>query len=155
MIREWTTVESWQNGVATLRAEIKSACSSCPERKGCGSHLLNQGGIRNAYVMQISCPQPLQPGQRVELGITGKSLLESAVLVYITPLLGLFVVAGLFQLLFHTDLAAACGALVGGAGGFIIARGLSALLDRRTDFQPIILSVALPTDVLRVETAED
>ncbi|HBQ80546.1 MAG TPA: SoxR reducing system protein RseC, partial [Erwinia persicina] len=37
MMREWATVVSWQNGIATLHSEIKTSCSSCSARKGCGS----------------------------------------------------------------------------------------------------------------------
>ena len=102
--------------------------------------------------MQIPSAKPLQPGQRVELGIKESSLLGSALLVYMTPLVGLFVVAGLFQMLFHTDLAAASGALLGGVGGFILAKGISTLFGDRDAFQPVILNVALPPDLLRVET---
>lgn len=152
MMREWATVVSWQNGVATLHSEIKTSCSSCSARKGCGSHMLNKLGPKNAHVMTVASAEPLIPGQRIELGIAEASLLSSALLVYMTPLLGLFTVAGLFQLLFHSDLAAASGALLGGIGGFIIARGISGLLGRAAAYQPVILSVALPPDAISVIT---
>ncbi|KGT92533.1 SoxR reducing system protein RseC [Erwinia typographi] len=152
MMREWATVVSWQNGVATLHSEMKTSCSSCSARKGCGSHMLNKLGPKNAHVMKVASVTPLEAGQRIELGIAEKSLLSSALLVYMTPLVGLFIVAGLFQALFHSDLAAACGALLGGMGGFIVARGLSSWLGKSATFQPVILSVALPADALRVET---
>jgi sigma-E factor negative regulatory protein RseC len=61
-------------------------------------------------------------------------------------------VAGIFQMLFASDLAAACGALLGGIGGFIVAKGVSKLFGDREAFQPVILSVALPPDALRVES---
>lgn len=152
MMREWATVVSWQNGVATLHSEMKTSCSSCSARKGCGSHMLNKLGPKNAHVMKIASVEPLTPGQRIELGIEEKSLLSSALLVYMTPLLGLFIVSGLFQTLFHSDLAAAAGALLGGIGGFIVAKGISGYLGKSASFHPVILSVALPPDALRVET---
>ncbi|WP_428943798.1 SoxR-reducing system protein RseC [Pantoea sp. FN060301] len=152
MMREWATVVSWQDGVATLHSEIKTSCSSCSARKGCGSHMLNKLGPKNAHVMKIATAEPLAPGQRIELGIAEQSLLSSALLVYMTPLLGLFILAGLFQMLFHSDLAAAAGALLGGIGGFIIAKGVSGWLSKSAAFQPVILSIALPPDALRVET---
>lgn len=152
MMREWATVVSWQNGIATLHAEMKTSCSSCSARKGCGSHMLNKLGPKNAHVMKITSVEPLQPGQRIELGIAETSLLSSAFLVYMTPLIGLFVLAGVFQMLFHSDLAAASGALLGGVGGFIIAKGISSILGRSASFQPVILSVALPPDALHVTT---
>lgn len=152
MMREWATVVSWQNGIATLHSEIKTSCNSCSARKGCGSHMLNKLGPKNAHVMQIASEKPLQPGQRIELGIKESSLLGSALLVYMTPLLGLFVFSGLFQALFHSDLAAAVGALLGGVGGFIVAKGISSRFGDREAFQPVILSVSLPPDELRVES---
>ncbi|WP_034916422.1 SoxR-reducing system protein RseC [Erwinia sp. 9145] len=152
MMREWATVVAWQDGVATLHSEMKTSCSSCSARKGCGSHMLNKLGPKNAHVMKVASAEPLKVGQRIELGIAEKSLLSSALLVYMTPLLGLFLLAGLFQMLFHSDLAAAAGALLGGVGGFIIAKGLSSYLGKSAAYQPVILSVALPPDALRVES---
>ncbi len=151
MMREWATVVAWQDGIATLHSEAKTSCNSCSARKGCGSHALNKLGPKNAHVMTIPSAEPLQPGQRIELGIRESSLLGSALLVYMTPLFGLFAVAGVFQMLFHSDLAAACGALLGGVGGFIIAKGVSSRYAGREAFQPVILIVALPPDALRVE----
>lgn len=152
MMREWATVVSWNNGIATLHSEIKTSCSSCSARKGCGSHMLDKLGPKNAHVMKVASTEPLAAGQRIELGIAEKSLLSSALLVYMTPLVGLFIVAGLFQALFHTDIAAVSGALLGGVGGFILAKGISTYLGKSASFQPVILSVALPPDALRVET---
>ncbi|QKJ88262.1 SoxR reducing system protein RseC [Paramixta manurensis] len=151
MMREWATVVSWQDGIATLHSEIKTTCNSCSARKGCGSAMLNKLGPKNAHVMQIASAEPLEAGQRVELGIKESSLLGSALLVYMTPLVGLFAVAGLFQMLFHSDLAAAAGALLGGVGGFIIAKGVSGLFGDKDAFQPVILSVSLPPNALRVD----
>ncbi|CAG8948193.1 unnamed protein product [Penicillium salamii] len=152
MMREWATVVAWQDGIATLHTEAKTSCNSCQARKGCGSHMLNKLGPKNAHVMQIASSKPLQPGQRIELGIKESSLLGSALLVYMTPLFGLFLVSGLFQALFSSDLAAACGALLGGIGGFIVAKGVSMKFGDREAFQPVILNIALPPDVLRVES---
>ena len=113
-MREWATVVAWRDGIATLHTEAKTSCNSCSARKGCGSHMLNKLGPKDAHVMEIVSATPLQPGQRVELGIKESSLVGSALLVYMTPLFGLFLLAGLFQALFHSDLAAACGALLSG-----------------------------------------
>ncbi|MBT0728161.1 SoxR-reducing system protein RseC [Rosenbergiella australiborealis] len=152
MMREWATVVSWHQGVATLHTEAKTTCNSCSARKGCGSQMLNKLGPKDAHVMQVKSEQVLQPGQRIELGIEESSLLSSALMVYITPLLGLFIGAGLFQYWFNTDLASAAGALMGGVSGFFVAKCLSKLVGDKHAFQPIILTVALGPDQLRVES---
>ena len=102
----------------------------------------------------VPCDEPLTPGQKVELGIAEGSLLGSAMLVYMSPLAGLFLFAALFQVLFGSDLAALSGAVLGGVGGFLIARGYSRKLAEREAWQPVILNVALPPDLIRVETQQ-
>jgi len=152
MIKEWATVVSWQNGVALVSCDVKASCSSCASRAGCGSRVLNKLGPQTTHTLSVPSEQPLVKGQKVELGIAEASLLGSAMLVYLSPLVGLFAVGGLFQLLFATDLAAMCGAALGGVGGFLLARGLSPRLAVRDNWQPTILSVGLPPNELRVET---
>lgn len=151
MMKEWATVVSWQAGVATLSTDAKTTCSRCSARQGCGSQLLNKLGQNNADLLTIVSIEPLLPGQKIELGIPESSLLGSALLVYMTPLLFLFTLAGLAQHWFQTDLAAACGALLGGILGFLIARLLATHFSKRPQMQPIILNKTLPVAYTAVE----
>ncbi|WP_072569384.1 MULTISPECIES: SoxR-reducing system protein RseC [unclassified Enterobacter] len=152
MIKEWATVVSWEQGEAMVSCDVKASCSSCASRSGCGSRVLNKLGPQTTHTLVVPCDQPLVAGQKVELGIAEGSLLGSAMLVYMTPLVGMFAVAGIFQTLFGYDLAALGGAVLGGAGGFLLARALSPKLAAKDAWQPVILSVGLPPDMLRVET---
>lgn len=152
MIKEWATVVSWQNGEALVSCDVKASCSSCASRSGCGTRVLNKLGPQTTHTIVVASDVPLEPGQKVELGIAEGSLLGSAMLVYLSPLVGLFLIASLFQVLFGSDLAALSGAILGGVGGFLIARGYSRTLAERESWQPVILNVALPPDMIRVET---
>ncbi|MBJ9255752.1 sigma-E factor negative regulatory protein RseC [Citrobacter amalonaticus] len=152
MIKEWATVVSWQNGEALVSCDVKASCSSCASRSGCGTRVLNKLGPQTTHAIVVASDVPLAPGQKVELGIAEGSLLGSAMLVYLSPLVGLFLIASLFQVLFGSDLAALSGAILGGVGGFLIARGYSRKLAEREAWQPVILNVALPPDMIRVET---
>ncbi|MDX6020381.1 SoxR-reducing system protein RseC [Scandinavium sp. V105_16] len=153
MIKEWATVISWQNGLARVSCDVKASCSSCASRAGCGSRVLNKLGPQTEHTITVPSAEPLVAGQKVELGISEGSLLTSAMLVYMTPLFGLFVMAAVFQQLFASDLAAFAGGVLGGLGGFLVARGLSPKLASREAWQPVIISVGLPPDLLRVETS--
>ncbi|AIR59137.1 SoxR-reducing system protein RseC [Cedecea neteri] len=153
MIKEWATVVSWQNGEALLHCDVKASCNSCASRSGCGTRVLNKLGPQTSHLLTVPSEQPLVAGQKVELGIAESSLLGSALLVYMSPLVGLFLCSALFQTLFGTNLAAMCGALLGGVGGFLLARGFSQHFSRRESWQPVILSVALSPDALRVDTS--
>lgn len=155
MIKEWATVIAWDNGMAQVSCDVKASCSSCASRAGCGSRVLNKLGPQTTHTITVPSAEPLVAGQKVELGITESSLLGSAMLVYMSPLLGLFVVASLFQVLFGTDIAALCGAVLGGVGGFLIAKGFSPRLAARQTWQPVIISVGLPPDLIRTASSSE
>ena len=97
MIKEWATVVSWQNGIALVSCDVKASCNSCASRAGCGSRVLNKLGPQTSHMISVACEQPLAAGQKVELGIAESSLLSSAVLVYMAPLVGLFLMASIFR----------------------------------------------------------
>ena len=89
MIKEWATVVSWQNGEALVSCDVKASCSSCASRSGCGTRVLNKLGPQTTHTIVVASDVPLEPGQKVELGIAEGSLLGSAMLVYLSPLVGL------------------------------------------------------------------
>ncbi|ATM94817.1 SoxR reducing system protein RseC [Yersinia frederiksenii] len=151
MMKEWATVISWQNGVALLRCEPHSGCGSCNARSGCGSHLLNELGPESEHQLKIAISQPLEPGQKVEVGISEGSLLRSASLVYLTPLAGLIAGGALFQALFITDAFTALGSILGAGLGFLLARTLAARIEGKSDYQPTVLQIGLPPTAIRIQ----
>lgn len=144
MIKEWATVISWQQGVAHLRCEQRSGCGSCQSSGSCGTSILNKMGPGSSHLLEVASKHPLVPGQRVEVGITEASLIRSALLVYMLPLVGLIGCAAIMQGWFNTDLAAACGGLLGGIGGFMLARFFAQRIGNEREYQPVILQIALP-----------
>ena len=50
MMKEWATVVSWQDGVASLRCETQAGCSSCHSRSGCGARVLNELGPQTEHI---------------------------------------------------------------------------------------------------------
>ena len=96
MIKEWATVVSWQDGIALVSCDVKASCNSCASRAGCGSRVLNKLGPQTSHTISVPSEQPLMAGQKVELGIAEGSLLSSAMLVYLSPLVGLFIMGGLW-----------------------------------------------------------
>lgn len=151
MMKEWATVISWQNGVALLRCEPHSGCGSCNARTGCGSHLLNKLGPESEHQLKIAISHPLEPGQKVEVGISEGSLLRSAALVYLTPLVGLIAGGALFQALFISDAFTALGAISGAGLGFLLARGVAIKIEGKSHYQPTVLQIGLPPAAIRIE----
>lgn len=85
------------------------------------------------------------------MGISEGSLLRSAVLVYLTPLGGLILGGAVSQAFFVTELMTAMGAVIGGVGGFLLARKLATKLEGRSDYQPVVLQIGLPPTSLRIQ----
>lgn len=151
MMKEWATVVSWQNGVALLRCEPHSGCGSCNARTGCGRHLLNELGPESQHELRITISQPLEPGQKVEVGISEGGLLRSAALVYLTPLVGLIAGGALFQALFITDAFTALGAILGAGFGFLLAKMIASKIEGQSDYQPMVLQIGLPPAAMRIQ----
>ncbi|ATA20976.1 RseC/MucC-like positive regulator of sigma(E) [Gibbsiella quercinecans] len=150
MMKEWATVISWQQGVAVLRCEPKAGgCGSCHARTGCGARALNELAPETQHQLQVHIAQPVVPGQRIEVGIAEGSLLRSAMLVYLAPLLGILLGAAMLQWLMGSDSAALLGALVGGGGAFLVVRRLAGRLSAQASYQPVVLQIGLPPGAMR------
>ncbi|PHM73635.1 SoxR-reducing system protein RseC [Xenorhabdus kozodoii] len=150
MVKEWATVVRWQKGRALLRYGSSSGCSSCQAKAACGSYLLEKIGPESIHQLELEITQPLQPGQKVEVGIPESSLLRSAMLVYLTPLLGLFLGAALFQFWTIDQLWICLGGISGGFVGFFTARKIAAYWDNLQAYQPVVLQIGLPPDSIKV-----
>ncbi|KLU16070.1 MULTISPECIES: SoxR-reducing system protein RseC [Xenorhabdus] len=150
MVKEWATVIRWHKGRALLRYGSSSGCGSCQTKTACGSYLLEKIGPESIHQLELEISQPLQPGQKVEVGIPESSLLRSAMLVYLTPLLGLFLGAVLFQFWTPVQLWICLGGIGGGVAGFFIARKIAAYWDNLQAYQPVVLQIGLPPDSIKV-----
>lgn len=67
--------------------------------------------------------QPLTEGQKVELGIAEAQFAGLGNAGLPLAAVGLFVLAGIFQVLLEPILRQMCGGALGGVGGFMLARG--------------------------------
>lgn len=151
MVKEWATVVRWQDGRAVLRYGSSAGCGSCKAKAACGSYLLNKLGPEAEHQLEVPVSEPLVTGQKVEVGIPEGSLLRSAMLVYLTPLLGLFIGAGLAQALAMSQALVLVGGMLGGVAGFLLARNIARRLGGTGDYEPVILQIGLPPSELSVE----
>ncbi|MET4860967.1 SoxR-reducing system protein RseC [Morganella morganii] len=154
MVKEWATVVRWQDGRALLRYGSSAGCGSCKARAACGSYLLNKLGPEAEHQLEIPVSEPLVAGQKVEVGIPEGSLLRSAMLVYLTPLLGLFAGAGLVQAVAESQSLVLVGGILGGAAGFLLARKIARHWSGTADYEPVILQIGLPPSELSIDMCE-
>lgn len=154
MVKEWATVVRWQDGRAVLRYGSSAGCGSCKAKAACGSYLLNKLGPEAEHQLEVPVSEALVAGQKVEVGIPEGSLLRSAMLVYLTPLLGLFIGAGLAPALAESQALVPVGGMLGGVAGFLLARNIARRIGGTGDYEPVILQIGLPPSELSVEMNE-
>ncbi len=114
-------VETASNGI-WVHAVEPSGCGTCGGQ-GCASRRIAQLFQRKPRNFLVDCDLSLSPGDRVVVGIAHGSVLRSALRVYGLPLGLMLAGALLAQALQPGDASALVGLALGGAAGWLAARG--------------------------------
>lgn len=105
-----------------VQAVEPSGCGTCGGQ-GCSSRRIAELFQRKPRNFLVDCDLALAPGDRVVIGIAHGSVLKSAMRAYGLPL-GLMLAGALLAQAIHPgDGAALAGMLIGGAVGWLLARG--------------------------------
>ncbi len=145
MIEETGQIVSCEGDYAWIETERASACSSCSANKGCGT-----GALSKIYANRFSRVKALNqlnaaPGETVVLGLQEEALIRGSLAVYGLPLLGLFLMAMLADVLANTmafEQADGLIAIFGITGlllGFYLVRLFSRRISHDERYQPVIL----------------
>lgn len=144
MIEERGRVLSVESGAVWVETVRHSACSSCQARAGCGQSLMQRLGVgsRQGFIRALDDGH-CRVGDEVLIGIPESAVLHGSALVYMLPLLALFVGA----LLAHGAGAGEPAIILAGfaamAVGFAAVRWHSRRLDNDPAFMPRVQGVAL------------
>lgn len=133
---------------ALVEAIQGGGCGSCDSEKGCGSGKLSQlfsGGVRRFRVRNVG---NAQVGSLVHVSMPDGMLLNSALLMYILPLLLLFIcallAAQMAPVASSVDTYSAAGALAGLIFGFVLVKLISVRRKLFSVAQPVIMPAEEP-----------
>ena len=107
--------------LAQVRLEAAPGCAGCGSRGTCSS------GTKAPRMVTVPVPDSVLPGETVSLFMPEASIALASLLGYFLPAVGLLLGAVLCGSLFYGDLAAVLGAVIGLAGGVLLARALARL----------------------------
>ena len=131
---------------ALVEATQSGGCGSCDSKRGCGSGKLSQlfsGDTRRFRVRNVG---NAQVGSLVQVSMPEGVLLNSAIVMYVLPLLSLFLcslLAGqMAKAASSVDAYSAAGALAGLILGFVLVK----LISIRRKFFSVAQPVILPVD---------
>lgn len=86
------SVSSTPDGYSVeLNCERQSSCSHCSSSESCSTGVVSKALGSKVLRWTLSTTQIVKEGQMVEIGFPEKSLLESAALVYLLPLVMLII----------------------------------------------------------------
>ncbi|MFB0953282.1 MAG: SoxR reducing system RseC family protein, partial [Aeromonadaceae bacterium] len=83
MIESIATVVAVGDTWAQVECRRKSACGHCHQQQSCGVGALAKAMPGRPQLLEIALTTPVLVGQQVRIGIPERSLLTSALLVYL------------------------------------------------------------------------
>ena len=142
MLRESAVVISYENGIAKVKCQSQSACGQCAAKNSCGTSSLSElNGKRGEHIFNVETLMPLREGQIVEIGLKEKSMLLSALLMYIAPLLTLVLSTLISDYISHNEILRTILIFFSTAISFIFVKIYSRNLAQKTEFHPTLLRV--------------
>jgi len=136
LAEEPATVSFVKGGYAYLKTENASACSSCSAKSSCGSKTLSLSDAE--YTLRVKNTLNLKKGDSVVLALESNTLLFGTIIIYILPLLMLFISAFIAKVLVG-EIASIFGGVLGLLGGLIFIRKFIFNSKIAKQFEPTII----------------
>lgn len=142
MLTERAIVIAYHQGKATVKCQSKNACSQCTAKNTCGTSALSElTGKSPEHIFIVNSLIPLKIGQIVELGLQESSLISTALLLYIIPLMTLLSATLIANQIFSQELWGAIFILFCTALSFVLIHSHSKKWQHKKAFQPILLRI--------------
>ena len=142
MLEECGQVVAVASGAVLVQVQRQSACGSCAARAACGqglSQMLRPGRLHEVWALS---DLPLAVGDLVVLGVSGQTLLRSAMLVYLLPLLALLSGAATGRWLGLGEGLVIVSGVAGFAAALLFLRSRNRRNAGNERMQPVVLRVA-------------
>ncbi|WNC69411.1 SoxR reducing system RseC family protein [Thalassotalea nanhaiensis] len=144
MIEETATVVAVDGNQVIVKSTIKSTCHSCNQQDDCGSGQIAKAIPHKALTTRFENTTQLKIGDEVVIGLSERSVISSALQVYMLPLFAMILFAAIGQFILveqhqmHELLALAL-AISGGYLGHIFAKTLQTKQQTQHNLQPKLL----------------
>lgn len=136
LAEEIATVSFIDDSYAYLKAESASACSSCAAKSSCGARTISKPS--SSYNLRVKNTLNLKEGDSVIVGLSSNKLLFGSVVLYILPLLMLFLFAFIGKTYFG-EVASIFAGIFGLLAGLLFIRHSISKGGVEKQFEPIII----------------
>ncbi|HKJ52857.1 MAG TPA: SoxR reducing system RseC family protein [Gammaproteobacteria bacterium] len=142
MITEQAVVTRCEGEKIEVRLLRESACGDCELSQGCGTGALGRLLGNRSRPLSLECSQPVQPGDRLELGLSESALVGASLTIYGLPLLGMLLAGLAAALGGFGDVPVALWSIFGLCAGIKFALWKSRRLERGR-LTPYIVDIRL------------
>ena len=136
LAEEVATVSFIKGEYAYLKAESASACSSCSAKSGCGAKTATKSDSN--YTLRVKNTLNLKQGDSVVLSLEANKLLLGTVIMYILPLIMLFIFAYLGKV-GYGEAGSIAGGIIGLLGGLLLIRKILFKDGMAKNFEPTVI----------------
>ncbi|MCE9679061.1 SoxR reducing system RseC family protein [Shewanella sp. AS1] len=139
-----TVIRCNDNGWITVEVKVKNACNHCDSNESCGTSAVSKAFSPKVQRFAIPADGEFQEGEMLKLGLPESVILKAAALVYLLPLLGLFIGAGFGHFLMgligvaSADLGTMAFALLGAVTAWFFGKAWARRLEQNS--LPVIIS---------------
>ncbi len=146
MMSALATVLRVDNDKVTVGCKQQTSCGNCASQQSCGTGIVSKVLPGKEHQWTFTTKQPLHVGQLVEVGLPEKNLLQSAIIVYIIPLLFLLLGAIFAQMILEPYLHfgepfVIAVAIVFTGGGFKLAKFVATKIEAGTESELRLIRV--------------
>ena len=142
MVEEEGTIVNLHDGKAIVRAQRTGMCGDCSASKSC--HM----GEGVSMMIEARNPVDAKIGQRVRISLASRSIMYASIMVYLVPLIFLFIGALAGKLISinlnypeHQEIFEAAFGIIFIAASFIILRLYNNKIEGSPDFIPVITEI--------------
>ncbi len=122
MIEQKAKVVDIDDKTIWLDAERQSTCSGCAAKQGCGTGILEKHIGKRFSRIAIDKQEAVNVGQQMQLAIPEEALLQGAFMMYLVPLLSMFLFAGIATSLGATTLLETIAGITGLIAGLFLVK---------------------------------
>lgn len=116
----------------TLSCDQQTSCSHCASKSSCGTGVVSKAIGNKRHLWKLVTDKPVRAGQLVEIGLSEGNLVRYASIVYLLPILALFLGAALAEGYLAPVLAMGEGFSIAVSALFLLGGiGLARLISRR------------------------
>jgi sigma-E factor negative regulatory protein RseC len=141
MLEECGVVVRVADEFAWIQTSRHSACGHCDSKSSCGTASLSQVLGQKKTEIKVLNQLAVRVGDNVVVGLEEQALLRGSLVIYLLPLLCLFVTAILAQTWLDSEGITVISGIAGLAGGLLWVKQITVKMADDVRYQPVMLRI--------------